>query len=171
LSGAAGLPTLQQPWADTGYALRLADGRVLFGATSQLDDDEPGLRDADHLANLATLRRLTGWQGKVDPEQLDGRVGWRLQSDDRLPLLGPVPDSQAIMGASPTRHHDQPRHVPRHPGVHVFTALGSRGISHAALGAEVLASWLLGNPVPAPASLMDALDPARFIARAVRRAG
>jgi glycine/D-amino acid oxidase-like deaminating enzyme len=88
-----------------------------------------------------------------------------------LPLLGPVPDSQATMGASPARHHDQPRHVPRQTGLHVFTALGSRGISHAALGAEVLASWLLGDPVPAPASLMDALDSARFIARAVRRAG
>jgi tRNA 5-methylaminomethyl-2-thiouridine biosynthesis bifunctional protein len=51
----------------------------------------------------------------------------------------------------------------------VFTALGSRGITQAALGGELLASWLTGAPMPAPASLLDALDPARFVARAQRR--
>jgi tRNA 5-methylaminomethyl-2-thiouridine biosynthesis bifunctional protein len=59
--------------------------------------------------------------------------------------------------------------VPRQPGLYVFTALGARGITQATLGAEVLASWLTGDPVPIPASLLDALDPARFAARAVRR--
>ena len=39
-----------------------------------------------------------------------------------------------------------------------------------AMGAEVLASWLTGDPVPAPAALVDALDVARFTCRAVRRA-
>jgi tRNA 5-methylaminomethyl-2-thiouridine biosynthesis bifunctional protein len=33
----------------------------------------------------------------------------------------------------------------------------------------LLASWLTGAPMPAPASLLDALDPARFVARAQRR--
>jgi tRNA 5-methylaminomethyl-2-thiouridine biosynthesis bifunctional protein len=59
--------------------------------------------------------------------------------------------------------------VPRQPGLYVFTALGSRGITHAALGGEVLAAWITGDPLPAPASLLDALDPARFIARKARR--
>jgi tRNA 5-methylaminomethyl-2-thiouridine biosynthesis bifunctional protein len=68
------------------------------------------------------------------------------------------------------RRLDQPRWVPRQPGLFVFTALGSRGITQAALGGEVLAAWLAGDPLPAPASLLDALDPARFIARAARRA-
>jgi tRNA 5-methylaminomethyl-2-thiouridine biosynthesis bifunctional protein len=166
-----GLPTLPLPLADTGYALQLADGRLLCGATSQPDDDEPGLRDADHRHNLATLQRLTGWAGPPPADalnaQLDGRVGWRLQSDDRLPLLGPVPDGD---GAAGTRRWDQPRFVPRQAGLYVFTALGSRGITQATLAAEALASWLTGDPMPLPASLLDALDVARFVARAVRRA-
>ncbi len=165
-AGTAGLSALPQPLADGGYALRLADGRLLCGATSQRDDGDPSLRDADHQHNLATLRRLSGWAGTVDATALQGRVGWRLQSDDRLPLLGPLPDHRAATSRPP----DQPRRVPRQPGLCIFTALGSRGISQAALGAEVLASWLTGDPVPAPAALVDALDVARFSSRAVRRA-
>jgi len=161
----AGLPDLPQPLADGGYALQLADGRWLCGATSQRDDADPALRGADHGDNLTKLRRLTGWTGDIDPAQLEGRVGWRLQADDRLPLLGPLPDL-----ASAGRPVDQPRRMPRQPGLWVFTALGSRGLTQAALGAEVLASWLTGDPVPAPAALLDALDPARFATRAARQA-
>ena len=163
-----GLPPLQTPWADGGYALRLGDGRLLCGATSQAGDEDPAMRDADHTHNLDALRRLTGWAGDVDATTLGGRVGWRLQSDDRLPLLGPVPDVRASAGQ---RRADQPRFVPRVPGLWLFTALGSRGITQAALGGEVLASWLTGDPVPLPASLLDAVDAARFVSRAVRRQG
>ena len=35
---------------------------------------------------------------------------------------------------------------------------------------EVLAAWITGAPVPLASSLMDAIDPARFIARAARAA-
>ena len=170
LPGAPLLPLLQLPIADGGYALQLADGRLLCGGESQAERRDPlqpdgALREADHAAHLATLRRLTGWAGTLDPAQLQGRVGWRLQADDRLPLLGAVPDSAA---APSSRRLDQPRFVPRQPGLYVFTALGSRGITQAALGGEILAAWLTGAPMPAPACLLDALDPARFIARAVR---
>jgi tRNA 5-methylaminomethyl-2-thiouridine biosynthesis bifunctional protein len=166
-----GLPPLHQPWADGGYALRLGDGRLLCGATSQVGDNDPSVRAADHAHNIAALRRLTGWAGDVDATTLDGRVGWRLQSDDRLPLLGPVPDVQALgmRAGAGQRRADQPRFVPRVPGLWLFTALGSRGITQAALGGEVLASWLTGDPVPLPASLLDAVDAARFVSRAVRR--
>ncbi len=169
-----GLPALPQPLADGGYAMRLSDGRLLCGGSAQPDDDDPALRPQDHRQHLALLRRLTGWQGDVDPATLQGRVGWRLRCDDRLPLLGPVPDARPAAAAAagarvgPGRRLDQPRLVPRLPGLYLFTALGSRGITQAALGGEVLASWLSGAPVPAPASLLDALDPARFIARAAR---
>jgi tRNA 5-methylaminomethyl-2-thiouridine biosynthesis bifunctional protein len=165
-AGLAGAPALPQPLADAGYALQLTDGRLLCGATTQRDDADPAVRWSDHQHNLATLQRLTGWAPTIDPALLAGGVGWRLLADDRLPLLGPLPDASAT-GARPP---DQPRHVPRHPGLYVFTALGSRGITQAALAAELLVSWLTGDPLPAPAALVDALDVARFTSRAVRRA-
>ena len=185
-----GLPALPLPLADTGYALRLADGRLLCGGSAgaegdlavagwadaghagcdPADDESASLRADDHARHLAILRRLTGWAGAVDLSTLQGRVGWRLQSDDRLPVLGPVPvpaAAGAAAGALPRQ--DQPRFVPRQPGLYVFTALGSRGITQAALGGELLAGWITGAPLPVPSSLLDALDPARFIARAARR--
>ena len=61
------------------------------------------------------------------------------------------------------------RRVERRAGLYLFCALGSRGITQAALGAEVLAARLTGAPCPLPASLVDALDPARFAVRAARR--
>ncbi|MEK8050337.1 FAD-dependent 5-carboxymethylaminomethyl-2-thiouridine(34) oxidoreductase MnmC [Ideonella sp. DXS22W] len=165
-AGMPGLPDLNQPIAAGGYALRLPDGRLLCGATSQPGDPDPAVREADHAANLAALQRLTGW-APADPAallpHLTGRTGWRFVTDDRLPLLGPVPV------AEPTGHKlEQPRQIPREPGLWLFSALGSRGLSQAALGGEVLAAWITGAPIPAPAALLDAVDPARFFARAQR---
>lgn len=164
--GLAPLPDLPWPLADSGYALRLADGRLLCGASSQPDDRHDGLRDEDHLQNLATLQRLSGWAAQVPAAALHGRVGWRLQSDDRLPLLGPLPLPFASAAAG---RHDQARLLPRVPGLYVFTALGSRGIGQAALAAQTLAAWLSGDALPLPATLLDALDVARWASRAARR--
>jgi tRNA 5-methylaminomethyl-2-thiouridine biosynthesis bifunctional protein len=169
-AGLPGAPQLPHPQADAGYALTLDDGRLLCGATSQAGDDDPALRAADHAANLATLQRLTGWSPPPGAP-LDGRVGWRLTADDRLPLLGPVPDSTDPAVVHGAGLLTQPRHVPRLPGLWVMTALGSRGITQAPLAAEVLASWLTGEPVPLPAALLDAVDAARFVSRGVRRGG
>ncbi len=178
----AGLPDLPLPLADGGYALRLADGGLLCGgstpetADGNTSTDGTLLRQAEHLHHLASLRRLTGWAGAVNLATLGGRVGWRLQADDRLPLIGPVPSANANADASADRpaphlRLDQPRFAPRSAGLYVCTALGSRGITQAALAGEVLACWLTGAPMPLAASLLDALDPARFAARAARLTG
>ena len=63
---------------------------------------------------------------------------------------------------------DHPRLVPRLPGLYVFTALGSRGVTWSGLGGRVLASLITGAPSPLEASLLDAIDPARFVSRGVR---
>ena len=68
--------------------------------------------------------------------------------------------------ASTAGRLEQSRWVPRQPGLYLLSALGSRGLIQAALGGDVLASWLTGSPIPAPASLLDAIDPGRFVARA-----
>lgn len=161
-----GAPALPLPLAAGGYALRLPDGRLLCGATSQPGDLDPALRAADHADNLAKLARLTGWAAPLAPQdpRLGGRVGWRFVTDDRLPLVGPVPVAQP---QGPRL--EQPRQVPRMPGLWLLAALGSRGITQAALAGELLAAWMTEAPWPVPASLADALDPARFVARAARQ--
>jgi len=162
----------QVPLAGNGYVVPLPDGRVLCGATQSTDDDDGALREADHAHNLAVLQRLTGVT--LRPGTLDtmaGRVAWRCHTDDRLPLVGALPAADIAGGeaAAPARA-GQPRHVPREDGLFALTALGSRGITSAALGARVLAAWVCGAPLPIDTDLLDAVDAARHRARAARRA-
>jgi tRNA 5-methylaminomethyl-2-thiouridine biosynthesis bifunctional protein len=153
------------PVAGAGYLLPPIDGMAVFGATSAAGDMAPGLRAADHDRNLAQYESLTGQSAPVDAGALQGRTAWRWVAGDRLPIVGAVPDLRAAVA----RPIDQVRFVPRVPGLFVFTALGSRGITWSALGAGVLASAITGAPAPLESSLLDAIDPGRFAARRVRR--
>lgn len=167
------LPALPRPITDRGYVLSLADGSLLCGSAADDSHGAAPSRAADQARDLSTLARLTGWpppaeMANLADQVLAGRSGWRLACADRLPLVGPLP---AAGWNGPGQRLDQPRRVPRQPGLYVLSALGSRGLLHASLGAQVLASWLTGAPLPAPASLIDAVDPARFVVRQVRRGG
>jgi tRNA 5-methylaminomethyl-2-thiouridine biosynthesis bifunctional protein len=97
---------------------------------------------------------------------LRARVGWRCVADDRLPLIGPVPVADGLRPATVTRPVD----LPRRPGLYVFSALASRGITWAALGGQLLAAQISGAPQPLQAALIDAVDPGRFALRRARRA-
>lgn len=163
---APGLRRPDRPVSGHGYALTLPDGQVLVGATSQTEDTDPTLREADQHHNLRRAAEL----GVISPSlalPLTGRVGWRALVPDRLPLVGPPVDAPALAVARACRHRtDALRRHPRchdaQQGLYVFTALGSRGITSAALGARVLAAWITVAPMPVEATLRDALDPARL---------
>lgn len=165
IAPAAGLVLPGLPLAGAGYVLPAVTGRAVFGATAQRGDEDASVRDADHEENLAKLARLLGATAGLGASQLQGRVGWRCTAVDRLPLIGAVPDPDAAAVGSA----DQPRLLARREGLFVFAALGSRGIVQSALGARLLAAWVTGAPAPVAASLMDAVDPARFAARARRK--
>ncbi|MEO8059220.1 MAG: FAD-dependent 5-carboxymethylaminomethyl-2-thiouridine(34) oxidoreductase MnmC [Burkholderiales bacterium] len=174
--GPAGSPgRTRVPVAGAGYLLPELEGRVMFGATAQALDDDASVREADHRLNIEQLERLAGRALALDPGTLAGRTAWRWSSRDRLPVIGAVPvmpciDLGQAAASAPTRPTDQARFVARVPGLYVFTALGSRGITWSVLGGRVAASAITGAPAPVGASLLDAIDPARFIARQVRRA-
>jgi tRNA 5-methylaminomethyl-2-thiouridine biosynthesis bifunctional protein len=68
-------------------------------------------------------------------------AGVRCTTHDRLPVVGP------LEGA---------------PGVHVLTALGSRGITLGLLCADVLASHICGEPLPIDPAVAHLLRPHRF---------
>jgi tRNA 5-methylaminomethyl-2-thiouridine biosynthesis bifunctional protein len=156
------------PITGDGFVLPAHAGQLIFGATSVLGDMEPGVRESDHNSNLQALQRLCGLGGSVAAATLEGRVGWRCTSADRLPLIGAVPALRVHQGA-PTRI-DQARFVPREAGLYVFIGLGSRGITWSALGARLLASMICGSPAPLATGLIDSVDPARFSVRQARRA-
>lgn len=153
-------PALRRPVAGGGYALRLHDGSLLCGATAAAGDEDGALRDADHRFNQDRLQQLSGWRGPPPPQ---GRVGWRTTTPDRLPLIGPV---SASGGPAVSRQ----RHTPREPGLFVLSGLGSRGLTWGPLAGRLLAAWISGAPMPVEAGLRDAVDPARWLQRAARRA-
>jgi tRNA 5-methylaminomethyl-2-thiouridine biosynthesis bifunctional protein len=153
----------QLPVAGAGYLLPDIDGQALFGASAQPGDTDSTVREVDHAFNLQRLAQLSP-QPLPAPDQLQGRVGWRCVAADRLPLVGAVPDEAGVAG-------ERLDEMARRPGLFLISALGSRGIAWATLGAQVLAAQISGAPVPLEASLVDALDPARFALRAARRAG
>lgn len=169
-----GIKAPHLPVAGAGYVLPVHGGQLLFGATSGVNDTEPGLRESDHFHNLAQAVQLGSLPALVSealPPDIGGRVGWRAVTPDRLPYIGPLP-----LAALPTKvagqkspRTDQARFVPRlrdgQGGVHVITGFGSRGITWAALAGELLASWVTGSPSPVEAALRDALDPARIVTR------
>ncbi len=151
------------PVAGLGYALSDQAGGLWCGATSQDGDMDTQLREADQDQNIAQWARLSGTAATAN-HPLAGRVAWRLSTPDRLPLVGGLP---AHMAGGPGQ--DQARFIARQPGLAVCTALGSRGITWAALCAQVMAAQVTGAPLPLEASLLDAIDPARFAVRARRK--
>jgi tRNA 5-methylaminomethyl-2-thiouridine biosynthesis bifunctional protein len=163
---------LKRPVAGAGYALPLPGGGVLCGATRApgLPPEAGGAEEelprlADHQLNVERLRRLVGLEAP-DPSQWQGRVGWRLEADDRLPIAGPVPLAD-LDGAS---RLDQARLLARASGLFVLTALGSRGLTLAPLLGRLVAAQATGSPWPLEQDLADAVDPGRWIVRAARAA-
>lgn len=123
-----------------GFIAPVAGGGHCIGATFDHDDTDHAVRAADHTANLARLEAmLPGFARGLDARALEGRVGYRSTTPDRLPVFGEV-----------------------RPGLMVATGLGARGLLWAPLAAEVLASQLEDEPLPVERSLAQAIGPRRF---------
>jgi tRNA 5-methylaminomethyl-2-thiouridine biosynthesis bifunctional protein len=161
---AGSLPGLRAVLAGPGHVVPTGDGGAVAGATYDYEHEDAGLTEEGHAGNLARLERLlAGSAPRLDPTRLAGAVGFRCVAPDRLPLIGAMPDALA---ARPGRHA-----FPRSPGLYGALGYASRGLTWAALGGELIASMLEGEPLPLEVDLADAVDPARFALRRARRAG
>lgn len=144
-------------------------GAALRHGEGEPSDWTPGERERARLAD--TARRL----GLPEPPRETPWHAWRATSPDHLPLVGPVPDAKAFRaayaGLSTGKRFPAYPPAPRYPGLLMLGALGPRGFQAAFLSADLLASRILGWPLPVDAPMRDALDPARFLARALRKGG
>ncbi|WCD24823.1 FAD-dependent 5-carboxymethylaminomethyl-2-thiouridine(34) oxidoreductase MnmC [Leptospira borgpetersenii] len=105
---------------------------------------------------------------------LSEKTGFRAQTPDRFPIIGPIFDPKIFQETY--KEIDLPRNRNKKfpnlkviPGLYVFGGLGSRGILSSFLGAEILASLILGEPAPVEFSLLESLHPARFLYRRIRK--
>ncbi|MBE1287366.1 MAG: bifunctional tRNA (5-methylaminomethyl-2-thiouridine)(34)-methyltransferase MnmD/FAD-dependent 5-carboxymethylaminomethyl-2-thiouridine(34) oxidoreductase MnmC [Alteromonadaceae bacterium] len=102
-----------------------------------------------------------------------GRAAVRCSTPDHQPLLGALPDIhqqrdlyQDLYKALPLPHYGIPAN---HNNLYVFTGLGSRGLTTAPLLSAVLLAHIIGGPLPMSQTLLDALQPNRFLMRSLIR--
>ncbi|HEX7908575.1 MAG TPA: bifunctional tRNA (5-methylaminomethyl-2-thiouridine)(34)-methyltransferase MnmD/FAD-dependent 5-carboxymethylaminomethyl-2-thiouridine(34) oxidoreductase MnmC [Paraburkholderia sp.] len=167
------VPPLRMPVMGEGYAVPLADGTTLTGATYELDDPDTSLRAAGHLENLERVAQMlpafAGVAGRAQSADLTGRVAFRCVTSDRMPMIGQFADETLAARDAQRLRGAWPLDLPRTDGLYGAFAYGSRGLVWAALGAELIASQLEGEPWPLERDLAEDIDPARFLLRALRQ--
>lgn len=162
------------------YLISHGDGSALTGATYELGRDGQsalGPTVIGHQRNLQDLAETFPTFGQalagLNPEDLSGRVSFRGQVPDRVPFAGPAPIRDDYLAAYDRLRHgdrfaDYPP-APVHPGLFLLGGLGARGFTTGLLLGELLAAQITGTPLPLPRDLVEAVHPARFIVRTLRK--
>lgn len=174
------LPTQPHALVAGHYVISNLDGTALTGATYEVR----GAASASHAPTQSGHRRnldalaeavpaFKDALSALNPAELSGRVALRCQVPDRVPFAGPAPDHAAYLeGYDRLRHGDRFADyppAPYHSGLYLFGGLGARGFATALLLGEHLAAEISGAPLPLPNNMVEAVHPARFIIRALRK--
>jgi tRNA 5-methylaminomethyl-2-thiouridine biosynthesis bifunctional protein len=122
----------------------------LLGASFERDCALPAIRPGDHRHNLSRLQTLLPALAEqlkpyFDSGAVQAWAGVRCATPTRLPALGPL--------STPTM-----------PALWLCSGMGARGLTFAALCAELLAARLHGESLPVEQRLADALLPQRVVA-------
>ncbi|WP_372738522.1 bifunctional tRNA (5-methylaminomethyl-2-thiouridine)(34)-methyltransferase MnmD/FAD-dependent 5-carboxymethylaminomethyl-2-thiouridine(34) oxidoreductase MnmC [Neptunomonas sp.] len=178
-SSGSATPQLKTVVCGAGYISPSMNGCYSFGATFDLHDQSPELREADHKSNLTMLSNAIPDFARTLPpiDEWQGKVGYRCSTPDYLPIAGPAPVFDEYIQRYAKLRKDknwkfdnQP--APLHTGLYVNVGHGSKGLITAPLAAEHLASLICGEPSPLPQDISYALHPARFIIKSlIRRKG
>ncbi len=126
----------------------------ISGASFDRGDCDTAAREQDQQANLARLRRLlpaVSARLEASTHKLQAWTGIRCASTDRRPLVGAV-DAEGM------------------EGLWLSTAMGSRGLTFAALAGELIAALVHAEPLPLGRNLARALYPGRHKNRGETRA-
>src|SRR5699024_8958696 len=139
-----------------GYLTPAFEGVHSVGATFDRQRTEAIVDAADNDHNLAVLENHLPelWRalGGRNIEVVGQHAGLRCQPADPLPLVGPRPQ--------PDRN---PHTLDRHVWLNI--ALGSKGLTHTPLCADIIADRLSGHPLATDLEVIAALAPERFIER------
>jgi len=148
------------------------NGKHYVGASYSLHEKAEGLLKDDQEENFSRLEKtLPGMFSR--PEELNGRVGFRAVSTDRIPIVGAVPDEPAFKTLYKDLHHGKPAGHYKSgkylSGLYVSAAHGSRGMCSCFLSAEIIASMVENSPLPIGKDVVDMINPARFLIRGLKR--
>jgi len=150
----------------SGYATPVVEGEMVVGASYERLGSSVDASDSDELSNLDRLRIIDSRLADICaglPAQ--DRTSIRSATLDRMPHVGRVLDPRVALAPSVSQLHQ----MPRNDRVWVLGGLGSRGLSFAPLGAEVIAAQLSDQALPISHRLARAVDPVRFALRRHQR--
>jgi len=168
----ASLPALKTVICADGYVSPPLAGQYCFGATFDIRDMDPALRQSDIEYNLKTLAvALPQLSAALSEGPLaEGRVSWRCASNDYLPLVGQLPDQNAFTTQyaklrSDARWPFDQTTPARYPGLFINAGHGSKGLITCPISGELLAAQICQEPLPLDREVCDALDPCRFLVK------
>ncbi|MBY0568466.1 MAG: bifunctional tRNA (5-methylaminomethyl-2-thiouridine)(34)-methyltransferase MnmD/FAD-dependent 5-carboxymethylaminomethyl-2-thiouridine(34) oxidoreductase MnmC [Hyphomonadaceae bacterium] len=151
---------------------------VLFGATFDNLPDGADFGEAPteeaRARNLAALAHIAPEiAASIDATTLRSRVSYRATTPDRAPIAGLLPDAPAWLahyeGLAHGRAINANAPPPAHAGIYVLGGFGARGLTLAPLLGERIAAEMCGDIMPLPKNSLDAIHPARFLHRALKR--
>ena len=172
-----------------GYITTAHQGRHVVGASFEVGDRE----QIDPSENLELYKKLIEYipditrnisilsEGMAADEyiqNLPARVSFRMAGRDRMPLIGPAPEKAGFtrnfreLAARSIINRNKLGITPRssfYPGLYLSLGHGSRGLLYSHLGAELLAAMVCDEPLPVEKYILDALNPARFWIRDLKK--
>lgn len=162
-------PALRATVTGAATLAALGDGSLLLGSTFEAGDDDTVIRESDHQRNLDRLKQVCPQlQAPVSDHGIRGHAGVRAATADHCPLIGPMPDLEALRPLAGGLRGAHLGDIARKPGLYGAFGFGSRGLAWSALAAELLAGMACGEPLPVESDLAAAVDPARFVLRRLR---
>jgi len=163
-----------------GYATPVIEGEMAVGASYERlgnlggpgvvdgagDSDDRVSEELDSRSNLDRLRVISeSLAARCAELAPTNRTSIRSATLDRMPHVGRLLDESVV----PTPSISRIEQMPRAKRLWVLGGLGSRGLSTAALGAEMILAQMTSGALPVSARLAAAVDPTRFALRRHQR--
>tara|TARA_B100001029_G_scaffold15728_1_gene10502 strand:+ start:1073 stop:2569 length:1497 start_codon:yes stop_codon:yes gene_type:complete len=127
------IENLKFPICATGYfSPKIGSYHVVGSSYSDVKKDS--ILEEEHLSNRKKLEAIHDFEVSI----VDGKVGFRAVTKDRIPLVG------------------------QRNGIYINTGHGSRGSTSAPLCAEIIADFIDNKPLPVENSVKAALEVDRF---------
>ncbi|WP_026960243.1 bifunctional tRNA (5-methylaminomethyl-2-thiouridine)(34)-methyltransferase MnmD/FAD-dependent 5-carboxymethylaminomethyl-2-thiouridine(34) oxidoreductase MnmC [Aliagarivorans taiwanensis] len=164
------LSALNKVLCFSGYLTPGLEQQHCLGASFIRFDLSRELRDEETQENLEKLQTSLPrpWNQQLTVADSQGRAAIRATVRDHLPLIGRYPDLKAIYRDGYAEAW-QGEPLPVLENCYLLTGLGARGLSIAPLAAELLASELTAQPLPASKDMKSLLEPQRFYLRRLQK--
>jgi tRNA 5-methylaminomethyl-2-thiouridine biosynthesis bifunctional protein len=180
LKGRAGQVTFVEvevdapPSAVASGAYALASGQErLWGATYRDQvGDAPSVQAADDIENQAALEMLNPyWRQMALSGETRSRAGVRATTPDRLPVIGALPDLDALAPQIPALRGGAGLEgaVPVLSGRYIAGGFGSRGFTFAPWAARLITAQIFGDPLPTQLETLSLVHPVRQVIRDLKR--